>query len=134
MKLRKLIQCCLVCAIGSIVVPVEAQSTMNGLPPLHVDGKFLKDNQGNKVVLHGLMDTPSPFFNEHRWGDYASDATVDNCKNYFNAIFDVITDKEKGANCKLFRLHLDPCWTNGSDGSWPVDERERYNDKGELIN
>ncbi|MBR6035827.1 MAG: cellulase family glycosylhydrolase [Bacteroidaceae bacterium] len=133
MKLRKLIQCCLVCAIGSIVVPAEAQSTMQGLPPLHVDGKFLKDDQGNKVVLHGLMDTPSPFFNEHRWGDYTSDATVDNCKNYFNAIFDVITDKEKGANCKLFRLHLDPCWTNGSDGSWPVDERERYNDKGELI-
>ena len=30
------------------------------LQPLHVDGNNLKDPFGNKVVLHGVMDTHSP--------------------------------------------------------------------------
>ena len=28
-------------------------------PSIHVDGKNLTDTHGNKVVLHGVMDTPS---------------------------------------------------------------------------
>ena len=37
-------------------------------PSIHVDGKNLTDTHGNKVVLHGVMDTPSPYFNNYRWG------------------------------------------------------------------
>ena len=35
-------------------------------PSIHVDGKNLTDAHGNKVVLHGVMDTPSPYFNNYR--------------------------------------------------------------------
>ena len=97
MKLKKLIQFCVMCAVGAVAVPADAQQTVAGLPPMHVDGRFLKDEQGNKLVLHGVMDTPSPYFNEWRWGGSATDDNVSNCINYFNAIFDVITDNEKGA-------------------------------------
>ena len=126
MNFKKLIQCCLIGGMVTIAVPTNAQQVVQGMSPLHVDGKFLKDDNGNKVVLHGLMDTPSPYFNEYRWGGGATDDNVTGCLNYFKAIFDVITNNEKGAYCNLFRLHLDPAWTNGAANSWPRDDREHY--------
>ena len=33
------------------------------LPPLHVDGRYLKDDCGNIVNLHGVAITPHPWFN-----------------------------------------------------------------------
>ena len=39
------------------------------LPTLHVEGKWLVDQQGNHVVLHGVMDTPNMYFNGWRWGN-----------------------------------------------------------------
>jgi hypothetical protein len=85
------------------------------LQPLHVDGNYLKDPFGNKVVLHGVMDTPSPYFNNYRWTSWAegcSDTKISACVNYFDKLFTAITDSTSGAYCNLFRLHLDPCWTN----------------------
>jgi beta-xylosidase len=87
------------------------------LPALHVEGKWLCDTHGNHVVLHGVMDTPSMWFNgyfdengDHHsyWsGGYNADG-ANNCKDYFEKIF---TALEK-AKCDVFRLHLDPAWTN----------------------
>ena len=96
----------------------------NKLQPLHVDGNQLKDPYGNTVVLHGVMDTPSPYFNNYRWGGSATDNNISSCVSYFNKLFTAITDSTNGAYCNLFRLHLDPCWTNGSAGSWAQDARE----------
>lgn len=110
-----------------------AQVAYGDLQPLHVDGNQLKDPYGNKVVLHGVMDTPSPYFNSWRWGWSATDNNVGACVNYFNQLFTAITDHKQGAYCNIFRLHLDPCWTNGEENSWPMDAREiPYNDKGEI--
>ncbi len=81
---------------------------------IHVDGNQLKDDAGNIVVLHGFMDTPSPYFNNWRWGGSATDANAAACITYFKKIFTATTQPEKGTNCNLFRLHLDPCWTNNS--------------------
>ena len=92
----------------------HAQSFGN-TPPLHVDGKWLKDPQGNKVVLHGVMDTPSPYFNNNRWGWSCDDNSVNSCINYFDKLFTAITDTRNGAYCNVFRLHLDPCWTNDNN-------------------
>ena len=132
MKFKKLIQFCMICAVGSVVMPAEAQQTVAGLPPLHVDGRFFKDEQGNKVVLHGVMDTPNAYFNGGRWGWNYDNAGVSSCIAYFEKIFTAITDYDNGAYCNIFRLHLDPAWTNGTKGSWKVDAREvPYNDKGE---
>ena len=132
MKFKKLIQFCMICAVGTVAMPADAQQTVAGLPPLHVDGNYFKDEQGNKVVLHGVMDTPNAYFNGGRWGWNYDNAGVSSCIAYFEKIFTAITDYDNGAYCNIFRLHLDPAWTNGTKGSWKVDAREvPYNDKGE---
>ena len=74
-------------------------------PSIHVDGKNLTDTHGNKVVLHGVMDTPSPYFNNYRWGNAANDATKKDCIEYFDKLFTAITDSTQGAYCNVFRLH-----------------------------
>lgn len=85
------------------------------LPALRVSGKKLVDASGNSVVLHGVMDTPNRYFNGWRWQTWKADYSkvdVQPCLDYFEKIFTAITDKEHGAYCDVFRLHLDPCWTN----------------------
>ena len=69
-----------------------AQVNYGKLVPLHVDGNQFKDPSGNTVVLHGVMDTPNPYFNSYRWGGSCSDATVSSCINYFDKLFTAITD------------------------------------------
>lgn len=124
MKFKKLIQFCMICAVGSVAMPADAQQTVAGLPPLHVDGRFFKDEQGNKVVMHGVMDTPNDYFNGYRWGWGCNDGNISACISYFDKLFTAITDYDNGAYCNIFRLHLDPAWTNGTKGSWKVDDRE----------
>lgn len=85
----------------------------DNLPNLRVEGKNLVDSEGKTVVLHGVMDTPNRYFNGNRWGTggyNVSDITP--CLNYFEKMFTAITDKSQGAYCTVFRLHMDPCWTN----------------------
>ena len=81
------------------------------LPSLHVEGKWLVDTYGNHVVLHGCMDTPSMWFNGNRWGGGYNDTGAKNCMAYFEKLYTGL----QAANCDVFRLHLDPAWTN--DGS-----------------
>ena len=81
------------------------------LPTLHVDGKWLVDTHGNHVVLHGVMDTPSAWFNNGRWGWSYDDAGRQRCLNYFEKLF---AGLEK-AKCNVFRLHLEPAWTNDNN-------------------
>jgi len=132
MKLKKIIQFYLLGILTLGVSPVFAQQNFAGLPPMYVDGNYLKDAQGNKLVLHGVMDTPSPYFNEYRWGGSANDDNVNNCVNYFTKIFDVIADPENGTHCNLFRLHLDPAWTNGKAGSTLQDAREKGTGEADI--
>ncbi|MCQ2192485.1 MAG: carbohydrate-binding protein [Paludibacteraceae bacterium] len=92
----------------------SASSGNKCTPPLHVDGKYMKDPNGNKVVLHGVMDTPSMWFNSDRWtswdiGGYVP-AACPRAQAYFTKIFDAITDNAQGAYCDIFRLHMEPAW------------------------
>jgi len=119
--LRKNLLTIMMCMVSLLAT---AQVNYGKLVPLHVDGNQLKDPSGNTVVLHGVMDTPNPYFNSYRWGNNCSDGTVSSCINYFDKLFTAITDSTNGAYCNLFRLHLDPCWTNGNANSWKVDSRE----------
>ena len=117
-KLKSLIAvylCCVFCA--------SAQVSYGNLAPLHQEGNQLKDSHGNTVVLHGVMDTPSPYFNGWRWGSSATNSNLSKCVNYFDKLFTAITDNESGAYCNLFRLHLDPCWTNDPNATWTDEER-----------
>lgn len=121
MKKRKLL---LLFSLLVTSLSAVAQSEYESMPPLHVDGNQLKDPAGNKVVLHGVMDTPSMYFNNNRWTGGYNSAGAKNCVTYFAKIFKAITLNRKGAYCNLFRLHLDCCWTNDNSVSWPQDERE----------
>jgi endoglucanase len=87
----------------------------DNLPNLRVVGKNLVDANGKTVVLHGVMDTPNRYFNGWRWQQWKADyseADIKPCLEYFSKQFAAITDKEQGAYCTVFRLHMDPCWTN----------------------
>ena len=91
------------------------------LPTLKVDGKWLVDQHGNHVVLHGVMDTPNMYFNGWRWGS-PWDGTntsynttgASKCKTYFEKLFAGMQE----AKCDVFRLHLDPAWTNDPSDSY----------------
>lgn len=84
------------------------------LPTLHVEGRWLVDKHGNQVVLHGVMDTPNMYFNGWRWGSPWTDGTnyndagVSKCLPYFEKLFSAMEQ----TNCDVFRLHMDPAWTN----------------------
>lgn len=97
------------------VVCSNGSSTGGGCTPdLHVEGKYLKDPYGNTVNLHGVMDTPSMWFNSNRWsswnlGGYV-EAAIPLAEAYFTKIFDAITDRDQGAYCDIFRLHMEPAW------------------------
>ncbi len=86
------------------------------LPSLHVEGRWLVDKHGNQVVLHGVMDTPSNYFNGGRWEgskalgwwDHYNDTGAKNCLAYFEKIFQGMEQSK----CTVFRLHMDPAWTN----------------------
>ena len=90
------------------------------LPSLHTEGRCLVDKHGNQVVLHGVMDTPNMYFNGWRWGSPWTDGTnydsngVTKCLAYFEKLFKGMQQ----AKCDVFRLHLDPAWTNDPRDSY----------------
>ena len=86
------------------------------LPAIHVEGRWLVDAKGKRVVLHGVMDTPNAWFNGGRWGWTYDDAGMERCKDFFEKMFTAF----EIANCDIFRLHLDPVWTNDKEYVYPV--------------
>lgn len=95
-----------------IVALVALTASGRRLSSLHVSGNQLCDAKGRTVRLHGVMDTPNPYFNSHRWGYRCDDKSVGACISYFDKLCNAITDNRQGAFCNVLRLHLDPCWTN----------------------
>lgn len=91
---------------------------------LTVEGNHLVDPEGNQVMLHGVMDTPSPYFSGYRFTDghwidvyNQGDQYVTKAINYFDQLFTAVTDTAQGSWCNVFRLHLDPCWTDNPNVS-----------------
>lgn len=110
--------------LATIILPISvvAQSPVNyfgAIPDLKVSGKEFVDPTDKAVTLHGVMDTPNDYFNGGRWRNgsqwplsYDDPNAVTYCKQYFTKIFQAIANPSKGTYCNLFRLHLDPAWTN----------------------
>jgi hypothetical protein len=105
----------LLVALGLALLSASGHAQFGVVAPLHVNGNQLNDQYGNKVVLHGVMDTPNPYFNKNRWGWGFTDSHVAACINYFDKVFAALQNPAKGTYCNIFRLHLDPCWTNDPD-------------------
>lgn len=78
------------------------------MPELHVDGRYLKDADGNIVNLHGFGQTYSPWFNEQnsKWGNY----DVEACLKYNKEKIDQLL--AAGWKMDWLRLHMDPYWSN----------------------
>ena len=78
------------------------------MPELHVEGRWLVDENGNRVNLHGFGQTYSPWFNEQgkRWSNY----NVKACLDYNKGLIDDIM--EAGWKFNFLRLHMDPYWSN----------------------
>lgn len=80
---------------------------------LKVQGRDLIDECGNKVLLHGVAITPSPWFNgghvgEWRWNNY----DVGACLDYNRAVMNTLSKGEDEWYLNMIRLHIDPYWTN----------------------
>jgi hypothetical protein len=68
----------------SLLMAANCFAQYRPLADLHVDGRHLKDDKGHIVVLHGVMDTPSQYFNNRRWTSYWApydDNIVEPCLN-----------------------------------------------------
>lgn len=78
------------------------------MPKLHVEGRYLKDEHGHIVNLHGFGQTYSPWFNEKgsKWNNY----DVQGCLTYNQGLIDRMLDA--GWKMNFIRLHMDPYWSN----------------------
>jgi len=113
MHFKNTIKSLLACLAGLLTCATLLAQGVKPLPSLHVEGKWLVDTHGNHVVLHGVMDTPSAWFNSGRWGWSYDDAGRQRCISYFEKLFTGL----ETAKCTVFRLHLEPAWTNdGTSG------------------
>lgn len=90
------------------------------LPQLHVEGRNLKDPNGNTVILHGFAQTYSPFFNEV--GKYWTNYDVNGCLTYNKGLIDKMLSA--GWKVNFIRLHMDPYWSNtpGCQGRYEGEE------------
>jgi len=100
-----------VCAVALMLGLTSWAQGVKPLPSIHQEGKWLVDTYGNHVVLHGVMDTPSAWFNGGRWGWSYDDAGRQRCLDYFEKLYTGLEESK----CNVFRLHLEPAWTNNSN-------------------
>ena len=85
------------------------------LPVLYVEGRYLKNEKGETVNLHGFTQTYSPFFNDNAWTNY----DVQSCLSYNKRMVDGIV--AAGWKFNFVRMHLDPYWSD--DTSKPSDRK-----------
>ena len=78
------------------------------MPKLHIEGRNLVDESGNKVLLHGFAQTYSPWFNEQ--GKFWTNYNVSQCL-YYNKT-KIMGLLSKGWKVNWIRLHMDPYWSN----------------------
>lgn len=78
------------------------------MPQLHIEGRYLTDENGNHVTLHGFGQTYSPWFNEQgtQWSDYDVTKCLYYNKSKINALL------TRGWKVNWLRLHMDPYWSN----------------------
>ena len=80
----------------------ETTDEESALPVLTVVGRYLKNNKGEIVNLHGFAQTYSPYFNQNAWNNY----DVSGCLSYNKRLIDQM--QSAGWKFNFIRMHLDP--------------------------
>ncbi|MCE5178770.1 MAG: glycoside hydrolase family 5 protein [Porphyromonadaceae bacterium] len=103
------------------VIPPMVPETGTGLPQLYVDGRYLKNNEGQVINLHGFAQTYSPYFNQNAWGNH----DVAGCLRYNKMMIDGILSA--GWKMNFVRMHMDPYWSDDpSKASVRYEGHERF--------
>ncbi len=91
------------------------------LPKLRIEGRYLKNEQGKTINLHGFAQTYSPFFNQNAWNNY----DVAGCLRYNKTMIDNIL--AAGWKMNFVRMHMDPYWSDDtSKPSVRYEGHERF--------
>lgn len=100
-----------------VTLPDSPDSTGQdeGLPMLHIEGRYLKNAAGRIIQLHGFAQTYSPYFNQNAWSNY----DVSGCLHYNKLMIDRIL--AAGWKMTFVRMHMDPYWSDD-----PVKPSVRY--------
>lgn len=103
--------CVFFCACSSDLEQEESNPDIGNneyslLPSLSVVGRYLKNEKGEIINLHGFTQTYSPFFNNNAWGNYDVQACLSYNKRMVNDILSA------GWKFNFVRMHLDPYWSD----------------------
>lgn len=99
----------------------ETTDEESALPVLTVVGRYLKNNKGEIVNLHGFAQTYSPYFNQNAWNSY----DVSGCLSYNKRLIDQM--QSAGWKFNFIRMHLDPYWSDDtSKESVRYEGHERF--------
>ncbi len=104
-----------------VVEPPIVDIDESKLPKLNVVGRYLKNETGEIINLHGFAQTYSPHFNQNAWNNY----DVYGCLSYNKRLIKEIMDA--GWKMNFVRMHLDPYWSDDtSKPSVRYEGHERF--------
>lgn len=90
-------------------VPEGPSELYGTLPILHTEGRWLCDESGNHVNIHGFWQTYTPWFNGGAWGENNwGGRDYEGCVAYNKGIIDKIV--ASGIKVDFMRLHMDSYW------------------------
>lgn len=89
--------------------PEPEEPLVQTMPRLYVSGRYLRNDAGEVVNLHGYGMTFSPFFNQNAWGNY----DVRACLAWNQGQIDGM--KRAGWRMDYIRMHMDPYWSDDPD-------------------
>lgn len=74
------------------------------LSKLKIEGRYLVNEEGEKVNLHGFTQNYDPYFQDYAFNNY----DVDGCLRYSKRMIDKLLKAGWKVDC--MRLHMDPYW------------------------
>lgn len=88
---------------------VSDETLVQTMPRLYVAGRYLRNEAGEVVNLHGYGMTFSPYFNQYGWDNY----DVDGCLAWNQEQIDGML--QAGWRMDFIRMHMDPYWSDDPD-------------------
>lgn len=91
-------------------IPPEPEEPIEQvMPRLYISGKYLHNEAGETVNLHGYGMTFSPYFNQNAWDNY----DIAGCLSYNKRQIDGM--EKAGWRMDFIRMHMDPYWSDDPD-------------------